>query len=328
MCKSHRGRAVVTLIALCSSCLLAGLTPAAAIEPETAASAEPTALKPQTAARLDSLFLSLPYASFEWAASEGVSDRAAMKIPVSLDGSDAWMQFDTGLDATVVYGDLAKRRGWETLEGMYRVPGFDIGAIPFGPIWLRTREDIAVDLSHPSESVGSIGLDILVGRVAVIDYPGRRLALLAHGQVPRWMWQHATWAPAELRDGKLFINVVLGGESLDGIFFDTGASAFEMTVDFDTWRDLTGCAGPEEASVRWNIASWGNRVTAVGAPAKGPLVIGSAEIREPRVFYVEEQPRQFAGWPFPAKGLVGNAPFWDQVVILDLGIRPRFGLLE
>jgi hypothetical protein len=142
------------------------------------------------------------------------------------------------------------------------------------------------------------------------------------------MWHHATWTPAQLRDAKLFLNVVLAGESVEGIFFDTGASAFEITVDLGTWRSLTGCEGPEDAPIRWNVASWGNRVTVIGAPAKGPLVVGSARIDQPRVFYIEEQPSLFAGWPFPASGLVGSAPFWDRVVILDLGIRPRFGLLE
>ncbi len=36
----------------------------------------------------------------------------------------------------------------------------------------------------------------------------------------------------------------------------------------------------------------------------------------------------FTQWPFPATGLVGNAPFWDQVVIMDMGIRSRFGLVR
>jgi hypothetical protein len=286
------------------------------------------ALEPGTAERLDSLFRSLPYASFEWVAAEGVSPRVAMKVPVRLDGEDAWMQLDTGLDATVLYGNITKVRRWHTQAGMYHVPSLEIGSIPFGPIWLRSRGDIAVDPDNEDQSIGALGLDILVGFVVVIDYPGRRLTLLRHGEVPAWMWQHTTWAPAELRDAKLFINAILGGENLDGIFFDTGASAFEMTVDFETWRELTGCAGPEDASVRWKVVSWGNRVTAIGAPAKGPLVVGSAQINRPRVFYLEEQPNLFAGWPFPAKGLIGNAPFWDRVVILDLGIRPRFGLLE
>jgi len=54
------------------------------------------------------------------------------------------------------------------------------------------------------------------------------------------MWHHATWTPAQLRDAKLFLNVVLAAESVEGIFFDTGASAFEITVDLGTWRSLTG----------------------------------------------------------------------------------------
>ncbi|MFC1573332.1 hypothetical protein ACFL6M_07015, partial [Candidatus Eisenbacteria bacterium] len=136
------------------------------------------------------------------------------------------------------------------------------------------------------------------------------------------------WARAELRDAKFFLDVTVDGKRLDGLFFDTGASAFDITVDFERWRELTGLEGPEDAPTKWVVNSWGNQVTMVGAPALGPLVIGSARIEEPRVYYMQEQPNLFSNWPFPANGLVGNAPFWDRVVILDLGLRPRFGMLR
>jgi hypothetical protein len=247
-----------------------------------------------------------------------------MRVPVKLDDADGWFQLDTGLDVTLIYGDIPEERGWEKHDGMYHVPSFEIGGIHLGPTWLRSDSD----LGGADELGGSIGLDLLVGRLVLIDYPGRRFALMNHGQAPLWMLQRTTWARAELRDAKLFLNVVLNGKGVEGLFFDTGASAFDITVDFETWRELTGCTGPEDATTQWTVQSWGNELTAVGSPAQGPLVIGSARIQEPHIFYLKEQPNLFAGWPFPAKGLVGNAPFWDQIVIIDLGIRPRFGLLQ
>ncbi len=274
-------------------------------------------------AQLDSLLARLPHATFEWVTAEGVSDRAAMRVPVDLAGTRGWLQFDTGLDVTLLYGDLAVRQGWEEHEGMYQVPSFDLGGISLGPTWVRLSEDAR----GGDGMLGSLGLDLLAGRLVLIDYPGRRLALLSPGAAPRWLWQRTTWTPAELRDAKLFLTVTLGGETLSGIFFDTGTSAFEITVDLGTWTSLTGCAGPEDATSRFAVTSWGKEITALGCVARGPLVIGSAKIENPRVYYLPEQPNFFAGWPFRAGGLVGNAPFWDHVVVVDLGLRPRFGFV-
>jgi hypothetical protein len=115
---------------------------------------------------------------------------------------------------------------------------------------------------------------------------------------------------------------------MDGLIFDTGSSALGVTVDRETWTRLTGCARPEEAATRWKVSSWGEPLTAVGAPAREPLVVGSARIQGIDVFHLEEQPRLFEQWPFRVTGLLGNAPFWDRVLVLDLGMRPRFGILQ
>ena len=273
---------------------------------------------------LDSLFMSLRHATFEWVEAKGVSDRAAMRVPVNLDGNKGWFQLDTGLDVTLFYGDISDDRKWEHHDGMYRVPKFDIGDIHLGPAWLRASKES----DTRGEVIGSLGLDLLAGHFLLIDYPGRRLALMNPGDAPSWLLRRTSWTPAEIRDAKFFLTVVLGGKSITGLFFDTGASAFAITVDSAKWIELTGRTGSDAATMRWNVTSWGNKATAVGAPAQGPLVIGSARITDPMVFYLKEQPRLFAQWPFPATGLVGNAPFWDKVVIMDMGIRPRFGLVR
>jgi len=148
------------------------------------------------------------------------------------------------------------------------------------------------------------------------------------GEAPLWLWQRTTWTPATLRDGKLFPYVILGDTGVGDLIFDTGSSAFDIIVDFDDWTELTGLDDPSAAPTRKTVNSWGNEATVVGAPARGPLIIGSARIPRPQVFYLKEQPRLFSSWPFRARGLVGNAPFWERVVIIDLGLRPRFGLLE
>ncbi len=283
----------------------------------------PAASDPDAARRLDSLFETLPYATFEWAKAKGVSERAAIRLPVTLDGTEGYFQLDTGLDVTLLDGDVPDGRAWETHDGMYHVPSFAIGDIDVGPVWVRAREE-----GDGGKQLGSLGLDLLVGHLVVIDYPGRRFALFKPGEAPAWLWRRTTWTPAVLRDAKLFLYVILGGKGVNDLIFDTGSSAFDIVVDFDEWKELTWLDGPDATTTKKRVNSWGKKITAIGAVAPEPLIIGSARIADPKVYYLEEQPRLFANWPFPAKGLVGNAPFLDRVVILDLGIRPRFGLLE
>ncbi|MEZ4655418.1 MAG: hypothetical protein R3E12_17960 [Candidatus Eisenbacteria bacterium] len=163
-----------------------------------------------------------------------------------------------------------------------------------------------------------------MGSFVVIDYPHQRFALLRPGAVPLWLWQQTIWTPATLRDAKLFPYLCLGDTTTPALFFDTGSSAFDLVMDREDWD---GLRDPDATPSNVDGSSWGQEITIVGAPARGPLSIGSIRLDTPMVYYIAQSPTMFSSWPFPTDGLVGNSPFWDRVVILDLGIRPRFGIL-
>ena len=273
---------------------------------------------------LAAFFNVTPHATFEWSAAEGVSDRGAMRVPVDLGDISGWLQLDTGLDVTLIYGSLTTDADWEECDGAYRVPSLTIGDMSLGPTWVRADRG----MSAGGGLLGSIGLDLLVGHAVIIDYPGQRFALASLGDIPGGLLRRVSWTPATLRDGKLFPHVIVNGQYLGDMFFDTGSSALDVVVDLETWTTLTGVSSPDSAAIHWTAGSWGDAVTLVGQPALGPLVVGAAKVERPNVFYMAEQPRLFESWPFPATGLIGNAAFFDRVVVLDLGLRPRFGLLE
>ena len=58
----------------------------------------------------------------------------------------------------------------------------------------------------------------------------------------------------------------------------------------------------------------------VGAEVQGALEIGIFRMYGAMAYYWGNNPSFFEQWPFPATGLLGNALFFDEVVVIDLGI--------
>jgi len=102
---------------------------------------------------------------------------------------------------------------------------------------------------------------------------------------------------------------------------------FPLVVDAGPWRAFTGNAGTAAAqTISGN--SWGKPVTFAGDKAKSVMAVGKAELSEPLIFTNTGVPADFANWPFRIDGLMGNAPLWDHVVVLDLTDRARFGVID
>ena len=271
-------------------------------------------------------FPDLTCTSFDWVHTDEV-ERVAMVVPVVLDGQPYRLQLDTGADYSMVYGDIADQREWPVIGGFPRLaPSAEIGGMSLGPIHILQNASMVPD----DESQGTLGLDQLIGHVTVIDYPGQRFCLMERGAAPEAVWMETIWSPADLRNGKLFLPVTLDGEPLDALAFDTGSSASAVFVDYAPWLALTGAADSTEATTRWVGTSWGETITVAGRPIQGQLQIGARIVpsEAAAAFTTLNDPEDFAGWPFRIGGLVGNAGLWDRVVVLDLGVVPRFGVVR
>ena len=272
------------------------------------------------------LIESLPGTSFEWEGAEGVSDKAVMMVPVELDGQEYRFQLDTGSDVTMLYGTReAERRGWrESKQWFVGVPDVHVGGAYFDSVDVFIGEEI----TGGGKTTGTLGLDLLKGKVVVLDFPRQRFCVVQHTDMPSEVLERTAFVPAEVRDNKLFVLIRAGGEELEGIFFDTGSSSFPLVVDLDLWQRLTGKKGQDDAASILNVSSWGKTVPMVGAEIQGALEIGKIRMDRAMVYYWGDQPRFFEQWPFPAAGLLGNALFIDEVIVIDLGQPTRFGILR
>jgi hypothetical protein len=263
----------------------------------------------------------LPCTPFKWESGEGVLNKAALLIPVTIAGKKHLFQLDTGTDVSLMKTTEAPRWGYKGGKDSFRVPNVRLGGLRLPGLRMWTREESRPDVS------GTIGLQPLIGRVAVIDFVHSRFCLIPPEDFPPSLLEKIEWHPGMIRDGKFFVRVKVGGQELDGMFLDTGSSPFDLIVDRSDWQQLTGRTGEEDATSRLSAPSWGHSVTVIGAPALGDLEVGGIVVKTPLVYYVREQPTSFHESPYPAAGLVGNRPFFDRIVVLALGERPMIGTL-
>ena len=183
------------------------------------------------------------------------------------------------------------------------------------------------DSPHPEDLHGTVGLELLIGHAFVIDFPKQRICLLERADLPESLAREADWTPAEIRHGKLFVDLDLNGKKLDGILYDTGSSPDALAVDFGLWKEATGRSGTKDATTHAHAQSWGRDLEFIGAPASGELKIGNHIYQRPLMTTVPAQPDSFQS-EYGGQGLLGNSLFTGSVIILDLGAHPRFGILD
>jgi hypothetical protein len=261
---------------------------------------------------------------FEWNA-ESISDKAVMRVPISLDGKMYWYQLDTGADVVIPYGS-PRHEGWSPRGNAVRIPRVRFAGMPFSSILGYPMRKMP-DSLRPQDLHGTVGLEPLIGHAFVIDFPKQRICLLERADLPESLTREADWVPAEIRHGKLFVDLDLNGKKLDGILYDTGSSPDALAVDFSLWKEATGRSGTKDATTHANAQSWGRELEFIGAPASGDLKIGNHVYRRPLMTTVPAQPDSFRT-EYGAQGLLGNALFIGSIIILDLGAHPRFGIID
>jgi hypothetical protein len=273
-------------------------------------------------APVNKLINALRCSDFDWLSHEG-QERYALAVPLTIDGRKYKYQLDTGSPYTFVYGAEAERWGWAKGQKRISVREMKVGGMNVPAAQLSVKEGMV-----RGKTDGTLGLDILLGHMVVLDYPGQRFCLIPKASVPVDLTRRTSWVPAEILKGKFFVKTKIKGLELDHVFFDTGASLVPLAVDFESWKTLTGRASEAEATTKITVNSWGKRVPLVGAPATGALEIGNIRMEQLVIYYWGHEPGFFRKWFHPATGLIGNLPFWNEVVVLDLGERPAFGILR
>ncbi|UTW46241.1 hypothetical protein KFE80_04960 [bacterium SCSIO 12696] len=266
-------------------------------------------------------------ASFQWVTDTDGGEKAAMVVSAVINGKAVAMQFDTGSDVSVLYGQQqAASLGLAVVERpgdrMIAEGHLAIGEMDF------LRQALHIVDYPPAQVAGRIGMRTLLGNIVQIDYPSQQICLLSKAQY-HLSRNRIRQVQAHIRSSKLFINTEFNGNQEQQLFFDTGASLYALLTDKPHWQQLTGRQGNEKSNL--TIEGWANDqvVTTIGAPLKGGLLLGGLEVESLHAHYIRERPNYFANLPLEADGLLGNALFFDKKIILDLrNKRTWFGIFK
>lgn len=261
---------------------------------------------------------------FTWLPNDKGSPRGGIAVPVRINGRMLPLQLDTGANVTSLYGHYPIQAGWASKgTEAFRARSMQVAGVSLG----RPQVYLNPDMEDDASLRGTLGLPALMGRITVIDYPRQRFCLFAEADLPGSLGK-ATFVRAMLRNAKFHVPIRTGAFTSDTIVFDTGSSEMPLHVDLANWKRITGRAVTTAAPSSIRGTAWGKPFTLAGAPAASPVTLGDIPLGTVNVFTNPNTPDSFADWPVQTDGVLGNAPLWDGIVILDLTAKVRFGLIR
>jgi hypothetical protein len=285
--------------------------------------------------------LSLPAASneipFTWVGDSlhgGWDPYTYLLIPVRLPGcpKEFYMQFDLGSPYSMFYTNKLAAIGEKYPKAVqapdstnrFRDLNFTAGktTVDVKEMVAKQYGQTGINWNKTVEVIGTIGSDLILGKVLIIDYPGKQLYIC--DKVPEKFagekYEQLIWAGR----GVLLPATIRGKKTM--LFFDTGSSAFELITEQETSQAL---AIPGSAAIRYPVNSWGQTLTANTFPSGDSIEIVSSKLPLKRVTYMEGVDEAVANQMKSTGmgGMTGNKLFLQSILILDLSNK-KVGLAK
>jgi hypothetical protein len=278
-------------------------------------------------------------ARFAWRADttgSHITPHAVLLVPVTLPHCPrtCYLQFDTGAPYSLLYSHALA-----ALQARYPAAGpalqpqadalqnfqFAIGQGLVAARSIRVRQMGARTLPADSTApfvIGTLGTDVLDGRVLIIDYAQQRFELRA--DVPDSLARRAVFGPLDFEQRRVLLNAGLQGTEKQ-LLFDSGSSAFALLTSQSSWQELARPGAPDQVTP---VNSWGKTLTAHTVPTAARLQIGATALPLRTVTYIDGTTfmqrtlMRFSGMG----GMLGNEAFSQHTLILDVK-GGRFGLV-
>ncbi|MDR7128067.1 hypothetical protein J2X69_000395 [Algoriphagus sp. 4150] len=258
---------------------------------------------------------------------------AAMLLPVELGNCPKvfYLQFDLGAPNSILYSDMIRQireeypqtitsgdtvalADFHFLLGGMDVLAKEIKLTAHGQSQINWKEDTSIEI------IGTVGADLIEGRVAVIDYPAGKLSL--GNEIPPSLKPHLMLTDMMFERRSVLLPAQLGEKKLM-VFFDSGSSAYELLTDRETAESLSSDTLPE----RNEIMSWDRRLIANTLRTSHSIEFAGQTIPLKHVTYMEGvSDAQVAQMKrIGIGGMTGNKLFIDSILVLDTRNR-KFGV--
>ncbi|SHN31924.1 hypothetical protein [Mucilaginibacter sp. OK098] len=261
---------------------------------------------------------------------------SALLIPVRLPGcpKQLYMQFDLGAPHSLFYKNTlrairakyfnsvpvidtsSKVHDMVFLLGNQKVLAKEIGLKDFGDTAIsRDSKGITV--------IGTLGVDLIDNKTAIIDYPGKQLMI--SNEIPGMLKSRVPLSPFMYIQGSILLPALIRGkQSL--LYFDTGSSAFELLTSKEICNAL---AMPNTSPVSYPVKSWGKTLTANTVATADSLILASHKLPIKFATYIEgasdTQIQQMM--KMGIGGMTGNKLFLNTILVLDTRNK-KFGVVS
>lgn len=260
----------------------------------------------------------------------------AMLIPVKLAGCPHlfYMQFDLGSPYSLFYSNKLR-----AIQAKYPAAvadsltgdrlshlSFTVGNLSLSAVEIPLRQFDTSPVNWGEghfEIIGTIGVDLIDGKVAVIDYPNGRLTISE--DLPDTLAAVVSLHDFTYMGRRVLLPAKVASQEVL-LYFDTGSSMYELLTNKATCEQL---AAPDAKVIQDKVRSWDKVVIANSYASGGSIGIGGTEIGLHYVTYVEgvNQAQAERMLRMGIGGMTGNKLFLGYRLILDTKNR-KFGLMR
>jgi hypothetical protein len=261
----------------------------------------------------------------------------ALLVPVRLPNCPRtlYLQLDTGAPYTLLYAHQLEvlRRHYPVLSAALQAPQdtvrnfrFSLGGAPVtmrqARVLAQGRPALPADTLAPYV-IGTLGTDVLEGRVLVLDYARNQFTL--DQQVPDSLARRAEFGPLAFTNRRVLLDAGLQ-QKQQQLLFDSGSSANSLITSQNIWSELAVPGAPTRTTAS---NSWGKKLLVHTAPTAAQIRFGAIEAPLRTVTYIEgmnlmqQTLMRFSGMA----GMLGNEPFLGTTLILDVK-GGRYGVVR
>lgn len=268
-----------------------------------------------------------PFVWLKDSTENGVDEYSAMLLPITLEGiaGTYYMQFDLGAPYSLFYGKALSSLNEKYKRITIRQEGessslekfsFKVGATDVFAKTIKVKNyGSAIDWNDSSRVriIGTIGADFIEDKVLIIDYKHGSISVAS--EIPHELENAARFSDFRFESRRVLLPSKIDGQE-QTLLFDTGASAFELLTDEDTWKALSKEGSKEET---YEANSWGKKLVVHNRESNSLIEFGSVELPLSMVTYIEgtgfmqNMLMKFSGMG----GMIGNKLFIGNILVLD-----------